>query len=301
MRYLFFILSTFLLISCEKEADIETPSSTPKLVIHSFICPDDTIVKVHVSTTRNIFGLLNDYPKDIAASIVMFDGEEAVEFYPMYEEGFWFSKHKIMAGKEYKLVVKCPGYPDVTATCKVPQIRTLDVEIDTTSEFVKYEFFDPNFPQSQSDYNGFFAQKIVVKFSDMAGEANFYNVLAYTSIEKYNGTETQVLYPQAREGEDYYNGPISYKVFTDKLRDGSDFLCSFKNVYFNNDTSQYAININALVLETDAAYYQYHSSLNNYSGTDEPFTEFSPIYSNIQGGMGVFASYVKYLNVLKLK
>jgi hypothetical protein len=54
-------------------------------------------------------------------------------------------------------------------------------------------------------------------------------------------------------------------------------------------------------METDADYYKYHTSLNSYSGTDEPFTEFSPVYSNVEGGFGVFASYVRYKKVLKLK
>jgi hypothetical protein len=195
--------------------------------------------------------------------------------------------------------VKCAGYPDATASCKVPQIKNLFIGIDTTSEYVKYQE-DPYFPKGPLSPDGFYDQEINIKFNDIAGETNFYNVMAFTTTKKFRGIQPEVLF--AKETDNNYEfGYSTNKIVSDKLRDGSGFQVIFKNSFLKNDTSQYSIEINALVMETDAPYYKYHSSLNNYSGTDQPFTEFSPVYSNVEGGFGVFGSYIRYYRILKLK
>lgn len=299
--YLFCYLGIFLFFSCEKDANLETPSVSPKLVIHSFICPDDTVLKIHLSTTRNIFGQIKDYPKIIPAKVVMFDGEEEIDFNPLDEQGFWYSKHKILPGREYRLLVKCPGYPDVTAHCKVPELKNFQIGIDTTSEYLEY-YYDEYIPKGPLSHDGFYDQKINVKIKDIAGETNYFNVMAYETIERFYGMKTEVLFINETENnDDFFYGYKTNKIVSDKLRDGSDFQVTFSNHFIKNDTSQYAIELNALVMETDMPYYKYHSSINNYSGTDQPFTEFSPVYSNVSGGYGIFASYVAYKKTLKLK
>jgi hypothetical protein len=213
------------------------------------------------------------------------------------DKGFWYSKHKILPGKEYRLMVKCAGYPDATASCKVPQVKNLFMGIDTTEYY-----YDPNFPKVPLSPDGFYDQDININFNDIPGETNFYNVLAFTTTEKFNGTQTEVLF--AKETEDnneYFYGYSTNKIVSDKFRDGSGFQVTFQNSFLKNDTSQYSIELNALVMETDAPYFKYHTSLNSYSGTNEPFTEFSPVYSNVVGGFGVFASYVKHKKVIKIK
>jgi len=41
---------------------------------------------------------------------------------------------------------------------------------------------------------------------------------------------------------------------------------------------------------TDIHYYNYHRSVFNFDG-ENPFSEPSPVYSNIEGGLGVFAAF----------
>lgn len=302
LYYIILFFGVFLLGSCEKEADLETPSYSPKLVIHSFISPNDTILKVHVSANKNIFGQLKEYPASLPVSVFMFDGEEKIEFSSRDSLGFCFSKHKIMPGKEYRLLVKCAGYPDATASCKVPQVKDFKIEIDTTSEFINYEY-DPYYPRGPLDPQGFYDQKVIVKFSDIAGEPNFYNVLAYKESERLYGVQIEILYPETQDGNHNYDYSYysSNKIISDKLRDGKDIQLRFRNYYLNNDTTLYSLELTAVVLETDADYNKYHTSLGKYSGTDQPFTEYSPLYTNVSGGLGIFASYNRYTGKMKLK
>ncbi len=46
----FLLLSSFFLISCEKEAiNVKVPQVDPKLVVQSFISPHDTLLVVYVT------------------------------------------------------------------------------------------------------------------------------------------------------------------------------------------------------------------------------------------------------------
>jgi hypothetical protein len=54
------------------------------------------------------------------------------------------------------------------------------------------------------------------------------------------------------------------------------------------------------LLNTCKPYYQYHKSLENYNDGENPFAEPTPIYSNIEGGLGVFAAYLVDSAVIRL-
>lgn len=104
-----------------------------------------------------------------------------------------------------------------------------------------------------------------------------------------------------------HDNPTSYnykenKLISDELRDGGTFEVTFTNYFFEiKDTSLHKLTFQANLLETDDNYYKYHRSLEKYHDGDDPFTEFSPIYSNIKGGYGIFSGYVKYEKTLILK
>lgn len=273
-------------LSCEKTADITTPEFKPKLVIHSFICPDDTFIRVHVGTNRNVFGEIRDYPKSLPVTVTLIDGDIEKVFGPRDSSAVCSLKYKIEPGKEYKLIARCDGYPDATARCRVPDYKNFIITADTLTELYTYE------------YGTYKRQKFVFKFDDIQGMTNFYSIYATRVETSVYGTNVYPL--NIIDSEGYY---YSYymKLLTDHLVDGKTFLMEF-NTYFDvNDRNLTSLEFNAYVLETDADYYKYHNSLEKYTDADEPLTEFSPVYTNVSGGYGIFASYVRHKKTLKLK
>jgi hypothetical protein len=55
------------------------------------------------------------------------------------------------------------------------------------------------------------------------------------------------------------------------------------------------------LLSTDKPYYDLHKSLENPSLGDAPFTEPSFLYSNVKGGLGIFASYTLDSLIFRVK
>jgi hypothetical protein len=55
------------------------------------------------------------------------------------------------------------------------------------------------------------------------------------------------------------------------------------------------------LLNTEKSYYQYHKSLHNYNDSEIPFSEPTLLYTNIEGGLGIFTSYTKKVVSMRLK
>jgi hypothetical protein len=98
------------------------------------------------------------------------------------------------------------------------------------------------------------------------------------------------------------------QFLSDNRLDGVNFTSgrfSWSGGYFNNNlnydyTSYESIIAYGYLFNTDEPYYRYHQSLRN-SNNDNPFAEPAPVYSNITGGLGVFAAYNQSVITLQLK
>lgn len=273
-----FLISIFLL-SCEKEANIALPVYSPQLVVHSFICPDDTIITVNVSVTLGIFGpdtviLENEetFPRHLPAKVLLIDGDTEVQFSPRDDKGLCYAKHKIEAGKEYKLLVQCEGYPDASAVCKVPELNDLAISLDTVVQVFN------------TPYGIYQVNKFLVNFTDVGSESNYYSIYG---VSKGSDYISQIYIDEPEEDSDSDSKMIDY--MSDKLMNGKTISTVFG--FYESDT------LEAFILETDEHYYKYHTSLERYEDSDQVFTEFSPVYTNFKNGFGIFASYVRHKRV----
>jgi uncharacterized protein (DUF1919 family) len=89
------------------------------------------------------------------------------------------------------------------------------------------------------------------------------------------------------------------EFFNDEKQDGKRIYANSLTV-FEPERSDSSFLVFYL-LSTDKDYYTYHQSLNKYSGGEDPFTETSPVYSNVSGGLGIFAAYTIDSITLRIK
>lgn len=275
-------------ISCEKTVDnIKYPAHKPMLVIYSFISPSDTLLRVHVSTTKNIYGQLIDYPKLLPVTVTLIDNGQSIPFSSMDSSGYCYLKHSVDAGKQYKIMAHCSGYNDVFGECKIPDLEDINITIDT---------FTITTPSQWGAYTNTYAN---IKLRDVPNETNYYNISCVLNSYFEQGKNTPkysyVLHVH-KENDDYSQTDL----ISDHLIDGQLISVPF-SYYGYYDEAIIGWEIEATVLLTDTEYYQYHKSLQTYRGSDEPFTEFSPVYTNIKGGLGIFCSYVQYKKTFTIK
>jgi hypothetical protein len=280
IKYWIIIVVLIGMISCEKEIKNGTlPEFAQKLVITSFISPGDTISLINVDSNRRIYGELGITEQ--LGSLTAFISDETKEI-PLERtiSGFMFRPDDISIeeGKTYNLKVISDKGLTAESSCYVPINRNFDIKVDTFSQTATYP----------DRYRSLMAK---ISITDYPGEDNYYRLHC----------EQEVYYSHSDLPFHFINMFSGFKneFSTDNGKDGDNIeITSFE---INNVTSCDSSLFRIYLLNTNKAYYDYHLSLNNYSGGDDPFTEVSPVYSNITGGLGIFAAYTIDSLIFRLK
>ncbi|MCF8299222.1 MAG: DUF4249 domain-containing protein [Saprospiraceae bacterium] len=259
-------LIILVLTSCEKTVtNVDLPEIEPKLVVQSFISPQDKEIKVYVSESKPVFGESNnnsyEFPPISNASVIISDGTNTKTLVFNSSKGYYFisaTNFAIVAGGTYTLNVSTPNGMKSDASCTVPTNHP------TTFEITSIEY----------DVNNQKGQNVVkTRFKDIAGEDNYYRIFAYN---KFANAPGDTIYEQL------------YSEYGEEL-----FSDNNQGEWISHQFYFYEGKVNKLqfdILNVDEHYYKYHKSVFN-SDFESPFSEAVLVYSNINNGLGVFCAY----------
>lgn len=283
LKTIILIIAPILLMtsSCESDAkNVKLPDYKQKLVLSSFISPADRISEITVTTTTRNFGDLSLIEPIGNLTAYLSDGTQEISL-DTTKYGFKFSMNDMMIkdGTTYNIRVISDKGPTAEASCTVPIKRDFKIEMDTIRQLLT----DPG----GRLYSSLFAE---ITITDFPGEQNFFRLFC-----------TQQIY-----GSPYWESTVPFRltdfgenIFTDKGRDGQKFLLKSLDLAELPKVDSSILKI--YLFNTDKAYYDFHKSLNSYSGGEDPFTEASPVYSNVTGGLGIFAAYTVDSLIFRLK
>jgi hypothetical protein len=311
-----FVLILSLTVSCEKDVvNIKHPEFNYKLVISGYLSPDEKNHYISVTTNGPIYyDRILDYNPGLF-SATLSDGSKEISLRPLFHKfyrysfndstsnisdvpnssfnipgvpdssimGFIFksSELSIEEGNTYVLKVESDKGLFAEASCTVPFKKNLFPELDTVSITYTYSYDNSKYTLKQSDFY----------FTDIKGEENYYGVFSELTWPNppytYSKTQNKILVDS------------KYNCFNDKGIDGNRLKIPLEpfSVSFLHDSTYFKI----YLLNTDRPYYDYHKSIENYQSGEIPFTEASPIYSNVKGGLGIFAAYTYDSIVIRLK
>ncbi|TAL57825.1 MAG: DUF4249 domain-containing protein [Bacteroidetes bacterium] len=268
---LFLPLGIFLLAGCEKTVDnIKLPTTAPKLVVGCFISPQDSWITVTLTRSNPIFGPGHNNTNTLPvedASVIISDGTNtaSIPFNSLSQQyEMQTSTFPIISGQTYSLTVSTPTGENVSANCTVPAsiISALTVDFTDTASNLK---------------------KTTVKWQDIPNEINYYRVV---------GQIVSIYTPSP--GDTIFNDMYSISnatAYNDHEKDGNELYAKLEGSYYEG--SEYSlVAYDFYLLHIDGEYYNYQNSLDHYTYGD-PFSEPIPLYTNIRGGLGVFAAYQK--------
>lgn len=260
--------------SCDKEAvNIEYPAYKPKMVITGYISPDKRSNLIGLSSNFKIYGeelySLNDLGSVIAT---ISNGDIESDLDTTIKAGFSFkiSGFPVEEGRTYKLKVRS-NIGSAEAFCIVPYKRKFNLKLDT----IRPPGYQP----------GYYTGKL--SFTDCRGEENFYLLFCDQLSYKSGKASSRKLQFSERN------------YFDDKGKDGSEFRINTGTIGISNTIDSSFIKV--FLLNTDKNYYDFQKSLDNYNSGEDPFTEPSPVYSNVTGGLGIFAAYTMDSLIFRLK
>jgi hypothetical protein len=270
-KKIIFVLSVFLsffLFSCNSffESDVDVPAEKPKLVVYSYLTAGDDTIRLSVQYSNPIYTVTNYYaeyyPPVTDATVKISDGSTTINLvYDAFQKKYISAEMQVMAGKTYSLEITTPRNERVTSSCTVPASEVPVVEITSVEN-------DPIYI-----YN-----KIInFRLRDIPGKGHYYRVLIAQIFS----------YPEFPEFPDYvYHVPLETgeEYFSDANKDGEYFI--FKTVPLGLGEDEYLTFYTSI---TDENYFNFHKSVLGFQ-SDNPFSEPTPVYSNIEGGLGVFAA-----------
>jgi hypothetical protein len=285
MRYLS-ILVTLISISCEKEVgNAKVPLFIPKLVLTSFLSPSDSISCIDVNSNKPLYGDLENLNPIGTLTGKISDGEKEIVLKQKENKLFFTSNDmQIINGKTYRISVSSDKNMKAGGTCTIPVDFDLKLMSDTFSILRHGEI---------PEYREWREFRARVIFTDQPGSENYYRLYG-----RYVGFITK---PQSPVPE-YYSEYvwIENELMTDRSADNEGNIITEFNL--NRSYTYYdSAFLKIYILNTEESYYLYHKSLDDYTDNENPFSESTPVFSNIEGGLGVFTSYSIDSIVIRLK
>ena len=291
---IFVIITLAVFYSCTKEVDnLKLPAYKQKLVISGYLTPDEKIHYISVEYNQMLYVGPNGSIDFGNITGTLSDGQNEIILRPIFRKfnspsvqdslfaGFVFTSSElpVVEGKTYTLKVYTENGLYAESSCTVPFSKDLLPTFDTLRVTSQY---DPGYSYLQSD----------LSFTDVAGEENYYALLC--ELIRYPSHNI----PVRAEIKNLIDPKYSY--FNDIGIDGKRSKIRLNNF---NSSGSYADSafLKIYLLNTDKPYYDYHKSVLNYVSGEIPFTEASPLYSNIKGGLGIFAAYTYDSIIIRFK
>jgi hypothetical protein len=280
-----YIVSLILLITtgCDKELNnVDLPEFVSKLVVTSFISPSDSTSFIKVEANQPIYGDLSVRNSAGNLAVYISDGTTEIKL-DTVSGSFSFNSNsmKIDYGKSYSVRVESDKGIKAMASCTVPVNEDFNLRADTFS----ISHYEPG-------YNAWREMKVKVTFTDPPGTENYYRTFGtWVAYMTFTGSTQPYIHTEYIWFEQ--------ELLTENSKDQNGEIVNITG--FNGFSFADSAFLNITLLNTEKSYYQYHKSLQNYSNGDDFFTEPKPVFSNIEGGFGVFTSYTKETVTIRLK
>ncbi|WP_026629271.1 DUF4249 domain-containing protein [Dyadobacter alkalitolerans] len=272
------------------------PKVEAKLAVSCYISPQSPLLEAIITESQPIFGPANYNPTIITnAEVILSDDVNQVRL--VFDDSLQnyvadSSAFKVVAGKTYTLTVN-DGKRFVKAKCTVPFNRVKEMEVSIDKEWAGYE----------TDSTAWFR----LSWEDVKGESNYYALRgSYTH-------EQTMPRPDPKTGKIepfryiFTTEMIAFErgVYNDVNLDGIKFtgpkngahISSNRTItYLDEKGAEKSLETEPLIRDVrievmciDEHYFKFRRSLEN--NNDNPFVEPTLVYTNIEGGLGCFASF----------
>ncbi|HET6225437.1 MAG TPA: DUF4249 domain-containing protein [Bacteroidia bacterium] len=257
--FLFFAIGLIsLLTSCEKDADVKLPTVEPKLVVSCVISPQNPLTQVAVSKSAPIYNsnVSATYQAIKGAMVVLSDGSNS-----------WTlpfdSTHQTYALDSFQLKIK--ANTTYTLTVNTPDGKSVNASTTVPAQNTTLTYTTSyDSLKNKSTIHG--------KWQDPASSGDYYLL----------------------EGSQKINSPFSEWSYLDQVYvsdDNSGGILSANLEFYSSLDSTY-LSLSA----TSAEFYKFFTRIKRGIGisSDDLFSEPVPLYTNINGGLGVFAGFNEY-------
>lgn len=272
--------------SCSTVTDIDVGLDNPKYVLNALLTSDSSW---HVSLTKSnnirdnqyYFDSVNDAVVEIYdQNNVLVETLAPSTSHPY--SGQYDGAMKPNEGEQYTIKARVAGEPVLLAGTDIPQtVPIISYEIDSTSE---------------SNDN---RVQMTISIQDPAGENNYYLIKVLRDMYSiFNGDTVRFKEDAGYELIDPSYEENNMLALNDNLFDGRMHKFDFR--IYPSGWSAETEHLRVLLLSISQEYYMYLTTIDLQQSVDgDPFAQPTPIFSNIENGLGIFAGYNSSVITLK--
>ena len=293
-----FLLFVVFFYSCTKEVNIEIPKIEKKAIIYGLIGNNEQI-KIWYGKSYGILDYVeNNEISNDSAEISLFVNDNFIEKLLFNEDNYFSSDYLPKPNDNIDIIVTTVNDDTLTAHTLVPEPVIINYVLFEDSAFI--------------DEEGISFSRISVSFNDNPNQENYYEMYfcarchtdtteVFLNVYEYSSFNPIIL------NEDILDYEPKTIVFSDILFQGdtTEISVSFVRpcLYLYGQPSVCEFDLIIYCLSISKEYYLYRKTLykhlfsqqtNIWDGAIEPVQ----MYSNINGGYGVFAGYSLYVDTI---
>jgi hypothetical protein len=274
----FFAVMLLGLFSCEKDANIPLPQEDPKLVVYSYISPEDTLVLVSVTSSNPVFNSsANQLFRPIENATVTLNtlGTDYSLTFDSFLNCYKISTTVvgIHPGQHYALTVSAPGYTTVSAQTTVPSLS--DFQFNAT-------FVSENPPENSGPDHRPARFTFDVNWKHYHDEDYYRIQPVFYYVDSLAGMPSDTLLDYHND-HFYSSENASGGTISDQIETGSAI---------HEEPFPYPHGFYYTLIISTYDYFKFHESVNDYE-PDNPFAEPTLVYSHMDNGYGIFAGYLR--------
>jgi hypothetical protein len=273
------VFSIIIFSNCRKLVQDEFPDIQRTPVINSLLIAD-SIVKLHVSLTGKIDTTHLEYVDNAVINLFINNGfKESLSY---LDNGIYQSKTIVKPGNIYSCEIKIPGYNDIFCEDSIPFPTRLE-ELN-------------HFNTSGKDEEGLSYAAIKFTFNNKINDRKYYEVkIKFKNYGYQDEAElVNIIDPLI------INEGLPIALFSNEMIKNESYEMTLN--YTTNSFSYMNMNLYPLIVEIRSVsydYYQFVKSMYLYEigrfpdGLSSSSSSY-PIYSNVEGGKGIFAGYSSF-------
>lgn len=290
IRNTILFVAILLSAACERVVEFDADDIERMVVVNGLPCTDSTLF---VNITYSRFFLDNQAFVPVDNAIVTVDVNGTTIASSTRDGANYYFNYTAAAGDTMTLSVSVPGHDEVRGGTRFPALpcmTTPTAEIDSTlpitAGVVSFTLSDPS--KMENYYN------IYVMERDSGSQWNQWEarwdtidtvIYSYFNCMNYEITSPEVNCTMGMVN--YFN----QLLFKDSLIDGKDYEITLSLIMLKDTAEhplmrQYSLVVESLTPEA----YQYWKEVMNAHGIGQYFAEPSRLFSNLHGGLGIFAA-----------
>ena len=282
------LMITLILSSCEEDFALVKPAFTPSIVVNSVFTVGEPWV-VNLSLSRDILENGSTMPFVENAEVVVIDQSNGRRIYLSYVgDGNYRSKiYTPIVERRYELEVNVPGYDVISATSTPPKFSEVTISDVVESELDKSTTVDFHINDVQ---NGFYIWNLIIS-SPSNPIDTFYTGSPSKLISSVN------YYNQLAGLVELIGSPVN-----DAEASGGEFSTTHLDFQPASDSTVILQTKRYLrLLTASKELYSYYKSVDRFNenpiGSSISYS--TDIYSNIKGGLGIFAGFSEKYHEIK--